>query len=306
MSRTNWPTGSGGLEVGVWWKRLKCIWKHPANQDCRVRAIMRAVLWKINKRTTHRSWTIGVWDGLEFEVFPDSGAGSAVLFFNGLPNYHEMRFMARYLRPGDGFLDVGANVGTYTLYAARLVGERGRVDAFEPGAKARKRLASQIIHNSIRSTHIWPLVVADHTGPVRFSRHQDTLNHIVQGGELGVRAARLTSTSLDDWHDGQSYAMGKMDIEGAEPLALKGAVGMLDGNNPPVWLLEMNELLHRYGHTHESLRDWLASRGFRLAIFDEDKVELRYCPRPWEESQNVLAIAVDAIKFVETRLKVGA
>ncbi|WP_440997946.1 FkbM family methyltransferase [Arhodomonas sp. SL1] len=241
-----------------------------------------------------------MWGGVSFDVYPDSTAASAVLYFNGLPDYDEMRFMADYLRYGDGFLDVGANIGTYTLYAASLTG--GRVDAFEPGEKARQRLAAQVERNGFRDVEVWPYALSDQEGTVRFSVDSDTTNHVVGKTEAPVNVVEVQTRELDKCCGSRSYAMGKIDIEGAEPLALAGAENMLAARNPPVWLLEVNGCLHRYGHTEEGLRDWLAERGYRMAVYDADKGRLRYPQRPWEERPNVLAVAEDCVDHVTTRI----
>ena len=97
--------------------------------------------------------------------------------------------------------------------------------------------------------------------------------------------------------------MGKMDIEGAEPLALQGAERMLKEGNPPVWLLEMNRALRHYGYTEEGLQDWLGERGYDLALYDADKGVLEVPAKPWTVSANVLAVSRVHRKIVLERIQ---
>ena len=98
--------------------------------------------------------------------------------------------------------------------------------------------------------------------------------------------------------------MGKMDIEGAEPLAFDGAARLLAARNPPVWLLEINGALRAFGWTEAAFRDRLEGAGYRLALYDADDFRLRPADDPWRERDNCLAIADMAL--VERRLGHGA
>lgn len=224
-----------------------------------------------------------------------------MLYFNGLPDYDEMQFMAHYLRAGDDFLDIGANIGTYTLYAASLV-SGGRIDAFEPGEKARARLINQIKANDLVNIHVWSYALSNQEGMSQFAVTSDTTNHLVMENEAPMKMSDVYTKRLDDCCSSQVYSMGKIDIEGAEPLALAGAESMLKAQNPPVWLLEVNGCLHHYGYTEEGLSNWLRERGYRMALYDAGTGNLRFPERPWEERPNVLALAEEHLGFVESRL----
>jgi hypothetical protein len=97
--------------------------------------------------------------------------------------------------------------------------------------------------------------------------------------------------------------MGKMDIEGTEPLALEGALGMLETYNPPVWLLEMNGSLRHYGFTEDGLRSWLLARGYELALYHSEERRLEFSRAPWMTRANVLAIARYQRAMVVDRIK---
>jgi Methyltransferase FkbM domain len=334
------------------------IWVHPANRGRRLRAVAGAFAWQVYKRTTGKHWDLRVWNGARFRVYPDSASASLVLYCGGLPDYHEMRFMAGYLRPGDAFIDVGANIGVYSLFAESLVGRAGRIVAFEPGLRAAARLRENVILNGLRNIEVREEAVGAKARTVTLTLDRDTMNRVVPpadasagrsgGGAIGpgvcsgdVRdreadplpspvggqpsgrrgvprlshrhiaphsgaptgaVVEVACVRLDEVLAGRTFAMGKMDIEGAEPLALCGAERMLTETNPPVWLVEMNGLLRDFGWTEESLAAWLAEKGFELAVYDADDRRLRFPDSPWLERANVLAIAGAARKTVEARL----
>ena len=283
---------------------LRFIWQHPANRRCRFRAVRQAVNWQGYKRITKKPYDLHLWDGMMLRCYPDSASASLALYCAGRPDWHEMAFMARYLRPGDGFVDVGANVGVYTLFARSLIGAAGRLEAFEPGAKASQRLRENLALNGVTDqVRVHACAVGAESGVVRFTNSQDATNAIVtESTESPADSIEMPCARLDDVLTGQ-YAMGKMDIEGAEPLALQGAEHMLAAQNPPVWLLEVNGACQRYGWSEEELAAWLGQRGYDLALYDADLGTLDYGPRPWLRQPNVLAIAQSARSNVTDRLR---
>jgi FkbM family methyltransferase len=227
-----------------------------------------------------------------------------MLYCGGLPDYDEMRFMRHYLRAGDGFIDIGANVGIYTVYAASCVGRHGRIDSVEPGPRALTRLHENVRLNQLTRVRVHPVAAGAEDGYVRFASGQDTLDRLEVDPKRGLTSNEIEvrSVRLDNLLTGERYAMGKMDIEGAEPLALVGAEKMLDAQNPPVWLLEMNGSLRHYGFTEEGLRDWLAARGYDLALYDSTGRRLDFLPRPWTARPNVFAVAQAQREMVLSRI----
>ena len=287
------------------WAVPRFVWTHPANRGRRVRALLGAAGWQIYKRATGRARDLHAW-GLTLRCYPDSTSASLVLYCAGRPDWHEMGFMARYLRAGDGFVDVGANIGVYTLFARSLVGPTGRLEAFEPGEKALRRLRENLALNGLADqVRVHACALGAEAGTVRFSTRHDTTNAIVTEDAAGAdEFTQVPCARLDDVLAGR-YAMGKMDIEGAEPLALQGAGRLLGDANPPVWLLEMNGACRRYGWSEDRLAAWLAQRGYDLALYDADVGTLDFGPRPWLRQPNVLAIARGARSAVLERLGDG-
>ena len=270
---------------------LSYIWRHPANRGRRGTALVRAIGWQIYKRTIGRPWDIPIAGPIKLRCYPDSTSASAVLYCNGRPDYHEMGFVLDYLKPGDRFVDIGANVGVYTLLAASVVGERGTVDAYEPGAKAALRLRENIELNGLRQVNVKQAAISEHDGGVSFSTDQDTTNKILLNGLAASTAATVPSCRLDTLYPNGGIALVKMDIEGAEPLALRGSTGLLAKNDPMVWLLELNGALHNYGFTEQGLADWLDGHGYDVGLYDADRRVLQIGGQPWNTRDNVLAVS---------------
>ncbi len=216
-----------------------------------------------------------------------------------------MRFVEKLLRPGDRVLDVGANIGIYTLLCAALVGDTGFVDAFEPAEIPRRRLQENIALNAFANVGVHNVVLSERNGPVWFAAEgaDCSVAHIAPEDR---RATRVVAETLDEVVGGSQYLFGKMDIEGAEPLALLGARRMLTAHNPPIWQLEFDGYCKRYGWTTDRFAEWLLMQGYQLGVYDDSKRRLTMTQQPWlhfsGEEKNVLALSSRGVDLVRQRI----
>jgi len=164
-------------------------------------------------------------------VAGQSAAGFAYTL-NVLTNRYERgttRVFERTLRPGAVVVDVGAHVGYYTLLAARLTGPEGKVYAFEPDPANFALLLENLELNQAANAVAIPKAVAGERSNARL--FQDPLNsdrHTLcplAAGEDSPHSISVATTSLDDFCESLGWPqidLIKMDIEGAEPMALRG------------------------------------------------------------------------------------
>ena len=151
----------------------------------------------------------------------------------------EMIFLGRWLRPGMTVIDIGANLGVYSLPLARLVGPEGRVFAYEPGSEARRYLERSRDINGLTNLDILPFALSDREedGYLVFG-HTTELNALGSGGR--GESVRVTSLNVEDrvrrW---TSPDFLKIDAEGAEEKIISGARDFLRKHCP----LIMFELL---------------------------------------------------------------
>jgi FkbM family methyltransferase len=177
---------------------------------------------------------------LDLATYPD------VAMAAGLYELNTARRLNRLLSPGSRFVDGGANIGFFTCRAARLVGPTGRVDAFEPDPLNRRRLEQNIERNGqVGPIRVHAEALSDE--PARLTFHRPVAGRSRNHGESGrfprsdvptepfpVEAARLDA-AIRDVPD-----LVKLDLEGSELLALRGATGWLAAERPPAWIIEHN------------------------------------------------------------------
>ena len=179
----------------------------------------------------------------------------------GSYEYNKQRLFARALRSGDVVFDVGANVGFYTLLAARRVGPQGRVVAFEPLASNVRFVQRHLRLNHIDNAQIVEAAVGSHNGPALFETH-----HSNAMGRVSDRGSTIIEqVSLDALSDSRTIpdpALMKIDVEGAELNVLEGASRMLTRARPSIFLATHGVDIHR------ACCDFLRRVGYDLRPID--------------------------------------
>ncbi|MFQ5705339.1 MAG: FkbM family methyltransferase [Gemmatimonadales bacterium] len=157
------------------------------------------------------------------------------------------RFMRLQIGPGSTFVDVGSNVGFYSLFASGLVGEQGRVFAFEPEPVFCESLRRSAQENGFSQLHCSNAALSDRTTTASFYRAWDSpassLVPEVPGREKRYRERiQVPVTTLDDYlteHPAAPPEIGliKVDVEGEEVRAVSGMVETLASRGfPPMWV----------------------------------------------------------------------
>lgn len=175
----------------------------------------------------------------------------------------ETAYIRRFLKSGMTFVDIGANIGWFTLNAAKIVGPAGRVVSFEPRADTHAALSRSLEDNGYLSfCTAYNNAVGRTPGELLIGWNPQMGN---PGGtwllsEKGLQDAYLNSgaatqktsvVTLDSIIGDSHVDLIKIDVEGAEPLALGGAAGVLSNQRPTI-LCEINPtLLHTVSQTDE-------------------------------------------------------
>jgi FkbM family methyltransferase len=137
------------------------------------------------------------------------------------------------LRPGDLFVDVGANVGVYTTWAARIVGAKGNVIALEPAPRTRTWLEDICVQNGLAQVNIIPSAAGDATGTA-LMQIQDGASGLSRLVDRSVGSIEVPLTTLDTLLASKPPALIKIDVEGHELRVLEGARQTLQHSRVPV------------------------------------------------------------------------
>ena len=152
----------------------------------------------------------------------------------GFYESEKQKLISREVQSGSVFWDVGANVGFYSLLASKLVGS-GKVFAFEPAPRNLSYLRKHLALNRVANVEVLAAAVSDRNGTSSFEVEETGFMGRLSG-EGGIRVPTATLDSLVDEGKVLPPDYVKMDIEGAELLALTGATRTFQRFHPVLFL----------------------------------------------------------------------
>lgn len=194
----------------------------------------------------------------------DAGLGM-MLRTHGMFEPLQTKLFLKSVKPGDTVLDVGANVGYYTVLASKTVGPKGRVFAFEPDPRNLTLLRKNAVLNKCRNVVIVNKAVDSTKG--RSSFLQDHANPGESRLVNNKGTIRVSTTSLDAFVKNahvRRVDVVKMDIEGAEVAAIVGAKKTFSPRKGTTLFIECNPgKLAQSLHAAEDLLRAMQTVGFR-------------------------------------------
>lgn len=209
-----------------------------------------------------------------------------VLF--GDPNYSrdEEDFLEGVVQDGDVVLDVGANIGTFSLMAAKLTGETGRVFAFEGNPKTARIIERNARLNNLSNIYVTASAVGDKNGTVSFSVGAgDDVDHVTNSGS-GISVPILRLDDFVPLRTVGKIRIINIDVEGHELFVLQGGEQTILKSEQVIFEA-YGANCHRSGYDLSDLFDWFLIRGFRLTDLKGGPLNLSIAGRL--EVKNVLA-----------------
>ncbi len=247
-------------------KTLAFILGHPLNRGRPVQAFKRLLAWQVGSRLAPGA-TLFEWVGGAKVVVRPGDAGFTQNIYCGLHEFEDMAFVLHALRPGDLFVDVGANMGSYTVLACAGNGCRGV--CFEPLPEAFRKLELNVRINGLDGrVRCLNCGVGDAEGELVFTVDCDTSNHVLLGEQAGVNATRVKVLRLDTALAGEHPVMMKVDVEGFETAVLLGATEVLASSSLHSLVLELNGHAKRYGFDEDAIVRLLKNSGFEPVSYD--------------------------------------
>jgi FkbM family methyltransferase len=156
----------------------------------------------------------------------------------------EIKFVRHFMKPGMRVVDIGANYGVYTLSIAKIVGDGGRVWAFEPTEATANCLSSSISRNEFVNVELIRAGLSDRCGEARFftssNSELNSLSQVATGSDQFETIELQTLDSCCEKFGWDHIDFIKLDAEGEEVNILKGAQAFLSSASP----LIMYELKH--------------------------------------------------------------
>ena len=216
------------------------------------------------------------------EMYLDS-SDSLRLSTNGVFEPYTTEVIKQNISNGDLVMDIGANIGYFTLIMAKGITENGKVFSFEPEPKNFKLLKKNVEINNYSNVILEKKAIGNKTGIAKLYL-ADRKNNIFHSGMHRIFRSDLVSQisnpvsiniiKLDDYLQDLKFIkkirLIKIDVEGAEFDVLKGMSKILDENKGIKIVMEFSsENLEDYGSNPSDVIDFLINKGFKLSIINE-------------------------------------
>lgn len=250
--------------------RLGWLFSHQEFKRHPIRVSRGVISWEIHKRFS-KNMLLEL-DGLKLVARPIDGNGRLISYF-GTEFDSIFKFLKMTLGPGMVFVDVGANIGSHVINAARLVGDKGRVFAFEADPETYAVLVSNIELNRLGNVTVRQTCVADELGFLTFYKHKDSAkSSIVDRGEK--ISITLPADLLDNLIPANTKIdILKVDVEGAELSVLAGGRKLFAERPPSIVIIEIFDV--RSGaDKSQGIREILESYGYTFYLFDGHNLSL--------------------------------
>jgi len=209
----------------------------------------------------------------------------------------------KVLKEGNVFVDLGANIGYFSLLAAKLVGPSGKVFSFEPEPKNYSYLKKNIDLNGYKQISAFQKAVSDKNGKtVLYVCDYDSGHHTINkydgvknyssGRSTNERPIEIETMTLDGFFEGREDSINviKMDVEGAEYLALTGMDNILKKNRHLKMFVEFFPLLIKGmgSSPEEFLRKLFKDYGFSVFLIPDDYDSSVHQLKKMESVQEIL------------------
>jgi len=189
------------------------------------------------------------------------------------------KLLRQQIKKGDVVLDLGAHIGYYTLLMARLVGRKGKVYAFEPEPYNFELLKENVVLNNCKNVILVRKAVSGFNGKGKLYLSEDNrADHRIFNSQEKRKSIPIDSITLDEFFKNKDKKIDfiKMDIQGVEPLVLKGMHKILEKNKKLKLTTEFWPYgIQKSGSSPEKYLKQLCSLGFKIYNINENEGKLQ-------------------------------
>ncbi len=245
---------------------LKFITSHPLNRSRKLAAVKRFLAWQIGSRLVPGAVAVRFAGSSKLLVKPGM-TGATGNIYTGLHEFETMAFLLHVLRSHDLFVDVGANIGSYTVLAGAVVG--ARCISFEPLPETYQHLLNNICLNDIKElVQAHNLGIGKEDGILRFTTGLGTVNHVANNEEIySGNTLEVRVVSLDNVIGAIQPKLIKIDVEGFESNVVSGANRTLSNDGLDAVIMELNGSGDIYGFDEAAIHRQMLDYGFKAFTY---------------------------------------
>lgn len=267
---------------------------HPLARAHRLASAGRILRWQIASRLMSDAYIVVRWVNGTSLVIERGDWGATGNYYFGLLEFSEMSFVLHMLRPDDLFVDVGANVGVYSVLAGAV---GAQAVAFEPIPTTVTRLERMIRVNEVADRiRVCAVGVGSAAGDLLFTADRDTNNRVLVEGDAGGDAISVEIVALDEALSGESVRMLKIDVEGYEPAVIEGAGRLLSSSSLEALIVETAGHGAQFGAAQDEVLTTLGAYGYEPVDYDPWSRRLTRSGRSVRRENTIFVRDVDRVQ----------
>ena len=275
---------------------LQKTWNHPFNQKKPILGVWRFVKWQINNILNKHPIIFPFTEHSKL-IVKKGMKGATGNLYNGLLEFSDMLFVLHCLREEDTFLDIGANVGVYTLLASAEIG--AKTIAIEPVPEAFASLEMNIAINKINAkVSLLNMAVGEQEDTITFTTALDTVNHVATAEEKATEPVIEVKVMPLDQLIETIPTIIKIDVEGYETNVIKGAKKTIANAGVKAIVIELNGSGTRYGFDENAIHQFFLENGYKPFQYDPIHRVLMPLAAPHEHN----TIYISDVEFVQHRI----
>lgn len=207
-------------------------------------------------------------DGFVLYAMPNDYIGSSIIRTKKYEP-HVTKLLRHELRTGEVFLDIGGNIGYYTMLAASIVGESGKVICFEPNPQNLQLIYEGLLTNNFHNVVVYPYAASDRADILKFTTVGSNGGIVTEASQDQKYYLLVQSVRIDEIVSDQTIDFVKIDVEAHEPYVIRGMSKLIQQWRPKIitefhpWAMRINNI--------ETPKDYLvqlAELGYELNIID--------------------------------------
>lgn len=240
---------------------LQFIFNHPVAGKNKWASFWRFTGWQIQSRTYKHPVVYPFVENSKL-IVQGGMTGATGNIYTGLHEFEDMMFLLHLLRPGDIFVDAGANIGSYSILASSVAGAKSV--SFEPVPSTFLHLKHNVAVNNIElSVELQNAGVGKEKGILHFTSDYDTMNHVVTDPDhSNQETIQVEIVAIDESLGNRVPTLIKIDTEGFEMAVLQGASKTLANSSMMAIIVEINGSCRRYGIDEKNIHEFIVARGF--------------------------------------------
>ena len=228
--------------------------------------MLRYMRWQIGSRLLPGAVHVPFVNDTVLVVSPGM-AGATQNIYTGLSDFADCSFLMHVLRRGDLFVDIGSNVGVYSVLAAGVA--QAEAIAVEPVPDTYKRLCANIRANSLTDrVTACNLGLGRREELLRFTVEADCMNRVITDEHWSGASVEVPVYPLDALLKGRNPTVMKLDVEGWESEVLAGAGATLQNPSLLALIVEMDGATAEFNSNEAAVHQCLTDNGFSTLSYD--------------------------------------